>query len=98
VKQVAVTLLSSSLKLTHTAIPWAVSLGADEPAALMIRQRTGIGIAPENHGKISEDLRQVDDSLATHGGTGVMWPSADGWRTRSAQIAPPRRRGRARRS
>ncbi len=63
VKQIVVNLLSNALKFTHQGgIELAVGYeGAERVASIAVRD-TGIGIAPENHEKVFEDFRQVDDS------------------------------------
>jgi PAS domain S-box-containing protein len=73
VKQIVVNLLTNALKFTHQG---GVEIGVNfEPArhsaAVAVRD-SGIGIAPENHEKIFEDFRQVDDSPSRqYGGTGL---------------------------
>jgi signal transduction histidine kinase len=73
VKQIVVNLLSNALKFTHHGgIEIAVKF--DERARLgsIGVTDTGIGIAPENHEKVFEDFRQVDDSPSRpYGGTGL---------------------------
>jgi signal transduction histidine kinase len=73
VKQIIVNLLSNAIKFTHQGgIDIAVGLRADERVAFIEVSDTGIGIAPENHEKIFEDFRQVDDSPSRqYGGTGL---------------------------
>jgi PAS domain S-box-containing protein len=73
VKQIVVNLLTNAMKFTHQG---GVEIGVDfEPAGQMASvavRDTGIGIAPENHEKIFEDFRQVDDSPSRqYGGTGL---------------------------
>ena len=73
VKQILVNLLSNALKFTHQGgIDIIVSYDAAENAAVIAVRDTGIGIAPENHDKVFEDFRQVDDSPSRqYGGTGL---------------------------
>ncbi|MGE3402459.1 MAG: ATP-binding protein [Vicinamibacterales bacterium] len=73
VKQVVVNLLSNALKFTHEGIVEVVTrLEADGRTASVSVRDTGIGIAAENHEKIFEDFRQVDDSPSRqYGGTGL---------------------------
>jgi PAS domain S-box-containing protein len=73
VKQIIVNLLSNALKFTHHGgIDIAVSVSASERMAVITVKDTGIGIAPENHERIFEDFRQVDDSPSRqYGGTGL---------------------------
>ena len=73
VKQIIVNLLSNALKFTHEGgIQIMVGYDpADRTAAVAVSD-TGIGISPENHEKIFEDFRQVDDSPSRqYGGTGL---------------------------
>ena len=73
VKQIVVNLLSNALKFTHQGgIELAVSYDSREQVAAIEVNDTGIGIAPENHEKVFEDFRQVDDSPSRqYGGTGL---------------------------
>ena len=73
VKQIIVNLLSNAIKFTHQGgIDVAVGSRSDERVAFIEVSDTGIGIAPENHEKIFEDFRQVDDSPSRqYGGTGL---------------------------
>ncbi len=73
VKQIVVNLLSNAIKFTHQGgIELAVSYDAAEQVASIAVHDTGIGIAPENHEKVFEDFRQVDDSPSRqYGGTGL---------------------------
>ena len=73
VKQIVVNLLTNALKLTHQGgVEIGVEFEGDRRAALVAVSNTGIGIAPENHEKIFEDFRQVDDSPSRqYGGTGL---------------------------
>ena len=73
VKQIVVNLLSNALKFTHQG-GIEISVGTDERqrVATIAVIDSGIGIAPENHEKIFEDFRQVDDSPSRqYGGTGL---------------------------
>jgi PAS domain S-box-containing protein len=73
VKQIVVNLLSNALKFTHQG-EIEIVVGYPEPdgnVSMAVRD-TGIGIAPENHEKVFEDFRQVDDSPSRqYGGTGL---------------------------
>jgi PAS domain S-box-containing protein len=73
VKQIIVNLLSNALKFTHEGgIQITVGYNPLERTASVGVADTGIGISPENHEKIFEDFRQVDDSPSRHyGGTGL---------------------------
>jgi PAS domain S-box-containing protein len=73
VKQIIVNLLSNALKFTHEGgIQITVGYNPVERTASVAVADTGIGISPENHEKIFEDFRQVDDSPSRHyGGTGL---------------------------
>jgi signal transduction histidine kinase len=73
VKQIVVNLLSNALKFTHEGrIEIAVTLQPAARTATIEVADTGIGIATENHEKIFEDFRQVDDSPSRqYGGTGL---------------------------
>jgi PAS domain S-box-containing protein len=73
VKQIIVNLLSNALKFTHEGgIQITVGYVAAGRTATVAVSDTGIGISPENHEKIFEDFRQVDDSPSRqYGGTGL---------------------------
>jgi PAS domain S-box-containing protein len=73
VKQIIVNLLSNALKFTHEGgIQIAVGYDPADRTASVALSDTGIGIAPENHEKICEYFRQVDDSPSRqYGGTGL---------------------------
>jgi PAS domain S-box-containing protein len=73
VKQIIVNLLSNALKFTHEGgIQITVGYSPVERTASVAVTDTGIGISPENHEKIFEDFRQVDDSPSRqYGGTGL---------------------------
>jgi PAS domain S-box-containing protein len=73
VKQIIVNLLSNALKFTHEGgIRITVGYNPVEKTASVAVADTGIGISPENHEKIFEDFRQVDDSPSRqYGGTGL---------------------------
>jgi signal transduction histidine kinase len=73
VKQIIVNLLSNALKFTHQGgIEIMVGYDPGERTASVAVSDTGIGISPENHEKIFEDFRQVDDSPSRqYGGTGL---------------------------
>jgi len=68
-----VNLLSNALKFTHEGgIQITVGYSPAERTASVAVADTGIGISPENHEKIFEDFRQVDDSPSRqYGGTGL---------------------------
>jgi PAS domain S-box-containing protein len=73
VKQVVLNLLSNAIKFTHHgSIELAVGYDAGAGVASISVKDTGIGIASENHEKVFEDFRQVDDSPSRqYGGTGL---------------------------
>jgi PAS domain S-box-containing protein len=73
VKQIIVNLLSNALKFTHEGgIAITVDYDQRDRTAAVAVKDTGIGISPENHEKIFEDFRQVDDSPSRqYGGTGL---------------------------
>jgi signal transduction histidine kinase len=73
VKQIVVNLLSNAIKFTHQGgIELAIGYDPAERMASISVRDTGIGIAPENHEKVFEDFRQVDDSPSRqYGGTGL---------------------------
>ena len=73
VKQILVNLLTNALKFTHQgSIEIAIQYAPESHSASIAVSDTGIGIAPENHEKIFEDFRQVDDSPSRqYGGTGL---------------------------
>jgi PAS domain S-box-containing protein len=73
VKQILVNLLTNALKFTHQgSIEIAIQYAPESQTASIAVSDTGIGIAPENHEKIFEDFRQVDDSPSRqYGGTGL---------------------------
>jgi two-component system cell cycle sensor histidine kinase PleC len=66
-------LLSNAIKFTHQGgIEIAVGYDRVTDLASIAVKDTGIGIAPENHEKVFEDFRQVDDSPSRqYGGTGL---------------------------
>ena len=72
-KQIVVNLLSNALKFTHQGgIDIAVQHDPVQATVSIAVSDTGIGIAPENHERIFEDFRQVDDSPSRqYGGTGL---------------------------
>jgi signal transduction histidine kinase len=73
VKQIVVNLLSNALKFTHEGgIDISITVQPEARTATIEVADSGIGIAPENHEKIFEDFRQVDDSPSRqYGGTGL---------------------------
>ncbi len=73
VKQIVLNLLSNALKFTHDG-GVRISAGYDARRKMLdiAVADTGIGIAPENHEKVFEDFRQVDNSpTRAYGGTGL---------------------------
>jgi signal transduction histidine kinase len=72
-KQIVLNLLSNALKFTREgAISIEGSYDSARDCVSVAVTDTGIGIAPENHEKVFEDFRQVDDSPTRHyGGTGL---------------------------
>jgi PAS domain S-box-containing protein len=73
VKQIVVNLLSNALKFTHQgSIEVLVAYPEPDGGVSITVRDTGIGIAPENHEKVFEDFRQVDDTPSRqYGGTGL---------------------------
>ncbi len=73
VKQIVVNLLSNALKFTHEGgIAITVDYDQRDRMTAVAVKDTGIGISSENHEKIFEDFRQVDDSPSRqYGGTGL---------------------------
>jgi PAS domain S-box-containing protein len=73
VKQIVVNLLSNALKFTHQgSVEIATELDEARRQASIRVADSGIGIASENHEKIFEDFRQVDNSPSRqYGGTGL---------------------------
>ena len=73
VKQIVVNLLSNALKFTHEGdVEIVTGVDAERRIASISVRDTGIGIAAENHERIFEDFRQVDDSPSRqYGGTGL---------------------------
>jgi PAS domain S-box-containing protein len=73
VKQVVVNLLSNALKFTQKGgIQIVVGYSERDRTASIAVSDTGIGIAVENHEKVFEDFRQVDDTPSRpYGGTGL---------------------------
>jgi signal transduction histidine kinase len=72
-KQIVLNLLSNALKFTHEG---TIRIrGSFEPRSDSVSitvEDSGIGIARENHDKVFEDFRQVDDSpTRPYGGTGL---------------------------
>jgi PAS domain S-box-containing protein len=73
VKQIVLNLLSNALKFTPEGSITVTSRlrGADDTIAIAVKD-TGIGIAPEDQGKIFEDFRQADNSpTREYGGAGL---------------------------
>jgi two-component system, cell cycle sensor histidine kinase PleC len=73
VKQIVVNLLSNAIKFTHEGgIEISVAVDPASRTASIAVADTGIGISSDNHEKIFEDFRQVDDSPSRqYGGTGL---------------------------
>lgn len=72
VKQIVLNLLSNALKFTHMGSIRIRCRRDGTDAVAVTVEDTGIGIAPENHEKVFEDFRQVDDSpTRPYGGTGL---------------------------
>ena len=73
VKQIVVNLLSNALKFTHQGSIRIV--GSHNPRTRQVTISvidTGIGIAPENHERVFEDFRQLDNSpTRQYSGTGL---------------------------
>jgi len=73
VKQIVVNLLSNALKFTHQGsirIVGGYSLRSRQVSIAVID--SGIGISPENHERVFEDFRQLDNSpTRAYGGTGL---------------------------
>ncbi|MEX2662241.1 MAG: ATP-binding protein [Vicinamibacterales bacterium] len=73
VKQIVLNLLSNALKFTPAgAVTIKVSQRPSAQTILLAVTDTGVGIAPEDQGKVFEDFRQLDSSPARgYGGTGL---------------------------
>jgi signal transduction histidine kinase len=73
VKQIVLNLLSNALKFTPAgAVRIKVSQRPTAQTILVAVTDTGVGIAPEDQGKVFEDFRQLDSSPARgYGGTGL---------------------------
>jgi len=73
VKQIVLNLLSNALKFTHEgAVKVSATHNPRRKEISIAVSDTGIGIAPENHDKVFEDFRQVDNSpTRAYGGTGL---------------------------
>jgi signal transduction histidine kinase len=73
VKQIVLNLLSNSLKFTADGSVTITARYEARPRRIRIAVRdTGVGIAPEDQGKVFEDFRQLDTSPARgYGGTGL---------------------------
>lgn len=73
VKQIVLNLLSNALKFTPSgAVTIKVSQNRAAQSVVVAVSDTGVGIAPEDQGKVFEDFRQLDSSPARgYGGTGL---------------------------
>ncbi|MBA2304279.1 MAG: PAS domain S-box protein [Acidobacteria bacterium] len=73
VKQIVVNLLSNALKFTPAGgVTITASQNAREKTVLIAIGDTGVGIAPEDQGRVFEDFRQLDSSPTRgYGGTGL---------------------------
>jgi signal transduction histidine kinase len=73
VKQIVLNLLSNALKFTPSgAVTIRVAQSPAAQAIVVAVTDTGVGIAPEDEGKVFEDFRQLDSSPARgYGGTGL---------------------------
>ena len=73
VKQILLNLLSNALKFTSQGSVKITARAQHAPRAIAISVTdTGIGIAPEDHGRIFEDFKQLDNSpTRAYGGTGL---------------------------
>jgi signal transduction histidine kinase len=73
VKQIVLNLLSNALKFTPGGrVTITASQNLKERTVVIAVSDTGVGIAPEDQGKVFEDFRQLDSSPARgYGGTGL---------------------------
>jgi len=73
VKQIILNLLSNALKFTAQGSVSISARAMHAPKSIAISVAdTGIGIAPEDHGRIFEDFKQLDNSpTRAYGGTGL---------------------------
>ena len=73
VKQILLNLLSNALKFTPQGSVKITVRALRAPKSLAISvSDTGIGIAPEDHQRIFEDFKQLDNSpTRAYGGTGL---------------------------
>ncbi len=73
VKQILLNLLSNAIKFTAEGGVKISACALQAPRSLAISVAdTGIGIAPEDHGRIFEDFKQLDNSpTRAYGGTGL---------------------------
>jgi len=73
VKQIVLNLLSNALKFTPAgSVTITATHDAAAKAVVIAVSDTGVGIAPEDQGKVFEDFRQLDSSPARgYGGTGL---------------------------
>jgi len=73
VKQILLNLLSNAIKFTPQGTVAISARAQKAPRAIAISVAdTGIGIAPEDHGRIFEDFKQLDNSpTRAYGGTGL---------------------------
>jgi signal transduction histidine kinase len=73
VKQILLNLLSNAIKFTAQGSVSISARAMHAPKSIAISVAdTGIGIAPEDHGRIFEDFKQLDNSpTRAYGGTGL---------------------------
>jgi signal transduction histidine kinase len=73
VKQILLNLLSNALKFTAQGSVKIAARAQHAPKSIAIAVTdTGIGIAPEDHARIFEDFKQLDNSpTRAYGGTGL---------------------------
>ena len=73
VKQILLNLLSNAIKFTSEGSVKIIARALQRPNSLSISVvDTGIGIAPEDHQRIFEDFKQLDNSpTRAYGGTGL---------------------------
>ena len=91
-KQVLVNLLSNASKFTPVGAPFGLSVGQDAGSVTFAVWDAGIGISPDDIGKLFQPFVQLDSKLSReYAGTGLGLSLAQ----RLAQSAPgPHRRGK----